>query len=108
MPTMLEVRGLTHRYGTGPGAHVAVEDLGFTVAQDELACIVGPSGCGKSTLLRCIAGLIRPSVGLINPAMHRSSVDLPHPDGPTMHASSSLATVKDRSSTATCAPGPVP
>jgi NitT/TauT family transport system ATP-binding protein len=66
MPTMLEVRGLTHRYGTGPGAHVAVEGLSFTVAQDELACIVGPSGCGKSTLLRCIAGLIRPSDGEIS------------------------------------------
>jgi NitT/TauT family transport system ATP-binding protein len=66
MPTMLEVRGLTHRYGTGPGAHVAVEELSFTVAQDELACIVGPSGCGKSTLLRCIAGLIRPSDGEIS------------------------------------------
>jgi NitT/TauT family transport system ATP-binding protein len=66
MPTMLEVRGLTHRYGTGPGAHVAVEELSFTVAQDELACIVGPSGCGKSTLLRCVAGLIRPSDGEIS------------------------------------------
>jgi NitT/TauT family transport system ATP-binding protein len=66
MPTMLEVRGLTHRYGTGPGAHVAVEELSFTVAQDELACIVGPSGCGKSTLLRCIAGLIPPTGGEIS------------------------------------------
>jgi NitT/TauT family transport system ATP-binding protein len=63
MPTMLEVRGLAHRYGEGSGAHVAVEDLTFTVAKDELACIVGPSGCGKSTLLRCIAGLIGPSAG---------------------------------------------
>jgi NitT/TauT family transport system ATP-binding protein len=66
MPTMLEVRELAHRYGTGPGAHVAVEDLTFTVHQDELACIVGPSGCGKSTLLRCIAGLIRPTEGEIS------------------------------------------
>ncbi|GAB3461513.1 ABC transporter ATP-binding protein [Actinophytocola sediminis] len=63
MSTMLEVRGLAHRYGAGAGAHVAVEDLTFTVAKDELACIVGPSGCGKSTLLRCIAGLITPSAG---------------------------------------------
>jgi NitT/TauT family transport system ATP-binding protein len=66
MPTMLEVRGLAHRYGTGPDAHVAVEDLSFTVAKDELACIVGPSGCGKSTLLRCIAGLIEPTAGEVS------------------------------------------
>ncbi len=65
MPTMLEVRDLVHQYGTGPGAHTAVSELTFTVAEDELACIVGPSGCGKSTLLRCIAGLIRPSAGTV-------------------------------------------
>jgi NitT/TauT family transport system ATP-binding protein len=65
MPTMLEVRDLAHRYGSGPGAHVAVEELSFTVAKDELACIVGPSGCGKSTLLRCIAGLVKPTAGTV-------------------------------------------
>ncbi|HEV7650804.1 MAG TPA: ABC transporter ATP-binding protein [Actinophytocola sp.] len=65
MPTMLEVRDLAHVYGTGPKAHTAVSELTFTVAEDELACIVGPSGCGKSTLLRCIAGLIRPTAGTV-------------------------------------------
>jgi NitT/TauT family transport system ATP-binding protein len=65
MPTMLEVRDLAHRYGSGPGAHVAVSELSFTVAEDELSCIVGPSGCGKSTLLRCIAGLVKPTAGTV-------------------------------------------
>jgi len=65
MPTMLEVQDLAHVYGTGPKAHTAVSELSFTVAEDELACIVGPSGCGKSTLLRCIAGLIKPSAGTV-------------------------------------------
>src|SRR5437660_4881700 len=65
MPTMLEVNDLVHRYGTGSGAHLAVDDLTFTVESGQLACIVGPSGCGKSTLLRCIAGLITPSAGEI-------------------------------------------
>jgi NitT/TauT family transport system ATP-binding protein len=72
MPTMLEVRDLAHRYGGGAGAHVAVENLTFTVAKDELACIVGPSGCGKSTLLRCIAGLIKPTDGTV--ALHGDAV----------------------------------
>jgi NitT/TauT family transport system ATP-binding protein len=66
MPTMLAVRELVHRYGTGESAHVAVSELSFTVASGELACIVGPSGCGKSTLLRCIAGLITPTSGEIS------------------------------------------
>ena len=65
MPTMLEVDDLVHHYGTGSGAHLAVNDLSFTVESGQLACIVGPSGCGKSTLLRCIAGLIAPTSGAV-------------------------------------------
>ncbi|OLF09546.1 ABC transporter [Actinophytocola xinjiangensis] len=66
---MLEVRGLAHRYGS----YAAVENLSFTVAEDELACIVGPSGCGKSTLLRCVAGLIKPTAGGVT--LHGDPVD---------------------------------
>ncbi|MEU3274665.1 ABC transporter ATP-binding protein [Saccharomonospora sp. NPDC006951] len=73
MSTMLEVNGLNHRYGGGEGAHVAVNDLSFTVETGQLACIVGPSGCGKSTLLRCISGLITPTGGEVK--LHGDKVD---------------------------------
>ncbi|WP_134661889.1 MULTISPECIES: ABC transporter ATP-binding protein [unclassified Amycolatopsis] len=66
MSTMLEVSGLSHRYGSGESAHVAVNELSFTVETGQLACIVGPSGCGKSTLLRAIAGLIPPTAGTVS------------------------------------------
>ncbi|MEV4598707.1 ABC transporter ATP-binding protein [Amycolatopsis sp. NPDC049253] len=66
MSTMLEVSDLSHRYGTGDSAHVAVNDLSFTVEAGQLACIVGPSGCGKSTLLRAIAGLVPPTSGTVS------------------------------------------
>jgi NitT/TauT family transport system ATP-binding protein len=66
MPTMLEVTGLNHSYGTGAKTHVAVDNLSFTVETGQLACIVGPSGCGKSTLLRCIAGLVPPTGGTVS------------------------------------------
>jgi len=62
---MLDVRDLRHHYGSGPGAHIAVNDLSFTVSDGELACIVGPSGCGKSTLLRIASGLDNPSSGQV-------------------------------------------
>ncbi|MEU4666489.1 ABC transporter ATP-binding protein [Amycolatopsis sp. NPDC023774] len=66
MSTMLEVSDLSHRYGTGDKAHVAVNALSFTVEAGQLACIVGPSGCGKSTLLRAIAGLVPPTSGTVS------------------------------------------
>jgi NitT/TauT family transport system ATP-binding protein len=73
MTAMLEVADLRHTYGSGPAAHTAVQNLNFTVATGELACIVGPSGCGKSTLLRCIAGLIKPSAGTVS--LHGDLID---------------------------------
>lgn len=66
MSTMLEVSGVSHRYGSGPKAHTAVDNLSFTVEAGQLASIVGPSGCGKSTLLRCIAGLTPPTDGTVS------------------------------------------
>ena len=62
---MLEVKDLTRVYGRGDTAHVAVEGVGFQVAEGELVSIVGPSGCGKSTVLRCIAGLLAPTSGQV-------------------------------------------
>ena len=73
MSTMLEVSGLSHRYGTGAKAHTAVNDLSFTVEAGQLASIVGPSGCGKSTLLRCVAGLTPPTGGTVS--LHGDRVD---------------------------------
>nr|WP_252733425.1 ABC transporter ATP-binding protein [Paracoccus marinaquae] len=34
-----------------------VDDVSFTVAAGEVACLLGPSGCGKSTTLRIVAGV---------------------------------------------------
>lgn len=58
---MLEVDGLTKRYGD----LVAVDDLSFRIEQGEFATVLGPSGCGKSTTLHCIAGLREPTEGTV-------------------------------------------
>ncbi|MCO4880113.1 ABC transporter ATP-binding protein [Paraburkholderia caribensis] len=51
--SLLEVRGLTRRFG----ARTVFEHVSFALARGEIVSLVGPSGCGKSTLLRAIAGL---------------------------------------------------
>jgi NitT/TauT family transport system ATP-binding protein len=58
---MLELHGVTKRFG----ALTAIEDLTFAVSPGEFVAIVGPSGSGKSTILSLIAGLDRPSAGLV-------------------------------------------
>jgi NitT/TauT family transport system ATP-binding protein len=60
-PDVVVFKNVTKKFGHGPDAKVAIQDLCFVVedAPDvgELVTIVGPSGCGKSTLLRILAGL---------------------------------------------------
>lgn len=42
-----------------------LKNISFDINQGEFFSIVGPSGAGKSTLLRVVAGLIRPTSGLV-------------------------------------------
>jgi branched-chain amino acid transport system ATP-binding protein len=54
MPRILEVQGLSARYG-----HVeALRLVDFHVEDGELVAVLGPNGAGKSTLMRAILGLI--------------------------------------------------
>ena len=52
---MIELRGLTKRYG----ATVAVDDLSFDVGVGSVTGFLGPNGAGKSTTLRLMLGLDR-------------------------------------------------
>ncbi len=56
---MIEVRGLTKRYGDV----VAVDDLSFDVEPGKVTGFLGPNGAGKSTTMRMMLGLDRPSAG---------------------------------------------
>ncbi|MGF7236819.1 MAG: ABC transporter ATP-binding protein [Frankia sp.] len=59
---MIEVRGLTKRYGD----KVAVRDLTFTVRPGVVTGFLGPNGAGKSTTMRMIAGLDAPTAGTVS------------------------------------------
>ena len=58
---MLDVRGLSKRYGPV----VALDGVDLTVAPGETVAVLGPSGCGKTTLLRVLAGLEHPDSGTV-------------------------------------------
>ncbi|MCC5989311.1 MAG: ABC transporter ATP-binding protein [Pararhodobacter sp.] len=59
--TVLEVRGLTKRFG----GLVAVRDMSFDVAEHEMLGIIGPNGSGKSTVINMISGALAPTAGSI-------------------------------------------
>lgn len=59
------VKNITKIFPSRQGDVAALEDLNFSVGDEEFVCIVGPSGCGKSTILRLIASLVQPDSGEI-------------------------------------------
>ncbi len=59
---MIEVRNLTFRYN----AQFILNDVSFSLNENETTVVIGRSGVGKSTLLRCILGLVRPESGSIH------------------------------------------
>ena len=44
---------------------LALAEISLDIEDGEFVCIVGPSGCGKSTVLNLIAGLDKPSAGVL-------------------------------------------
>ncbi len=58
---MIEVEGLTKRYGE----KVAVNGLTFTVRPGVVTGFLGPNGSGKSTTMRMVLGLDRPFAGAV-------------------------------------------
>ncbi|QLC34018.1 ABC transporter ATP-binding protein [Halarchaeum sp. CBA1220] len=60
---VIETRGLTKTYESGPETVEALVDVDFAVEEGEFVSIVGPSGSGKTTLLNMLGLLDQPTSG---------------------------------------------
>jgi branched-chain amino acid transport system ATP-binding protein len=74
MADALVIRGLSKRFG---GLR-AVQDVSFTVKENETVALIGPNGAGKTTSFNLITGFHRPDAGSVS-AYGREIVSLkPH------------------------------
>jgi branched-chain amino acid transport system ATP-binding protein len=74
MSTILEVKGVTKRYG----GLVAVNKVSFSVQEGEILSVIGPNGAGKSTLFKLIASFVQTSAGEVCLRGERISDLAPH------------------------------
>ena len=58
---MIEVTGLSKRYGT----HLAVENVSFNIQKGEVIGFLGPNGAGKSTIMNILTGYLSMTQGKV-------------------------------------------
>jgi len=58
---VLTARAVTKRFG----GLVAVNEVNFTVGENEIVGLIGPNGAGKTTFFNCLTGMVIPTSGLI-------------------------------------------
>ena len=74
MSELLQVKSLTKRFG----GLTAVNDVTFSVQENEILSVIGPNGAGKSTLFKLIASFLRTSGGEVRFRGERISNLAPH------------------------------
>src|SRR5437763_4097632 len=62
MTDALVIKGLSKRFG---GLR-AVQDVSFTVKENETVALIGPNGAGKTTSFNLITGFHRPDSGSVS------------------------------------------
>jgi branched-chain amino acid transport system ATP-binding protein len=74
MADALVIRGLSKRFG---GLR-AVQDVSFTVKENETVALIGPNGAGKTTSFHLITGFHRPDAGSVLAYGHDITGMKPH------------------------------
>jgi putative ABC transport system ATP-binding protein len=62
---VLEANGVSRRYGEGAAAVDALVEVSTGFERGRFTAIMGPSGSGKSTLMHILAGLDKPTGGVV-------------------------------------------
>ena len=60
-PTLLEIRGLTQRFG----GLTAVDGVDLDIKKGQIYSIIGPNGAGKTTVFNLVTGIYKPTAGEI-------------------------------------------
>jgi len=63
---IVSLKNVSKSYKINEHSSVGVKDISFEAKHGELVLFLGPSGSGKTTLLTLIAGLLKPSEGIIS------------------------------------------
>lgn len=66
------VRGLVKEFASESGPKRVLDGISFRVGAGERMAILGRNGAGKSTLIKLLAGLQRPTAGVIERGLHMS------------------------------------
>jgi len=61
----IRLEGIEQRFGPQGAGVQALTRIDLNIGQGEFLVLLGPSGCGKTTLLRIIAGLLKPTRGIV-------------------------------------------
>src|SRR5450631_628104 len=65
MEKFVSVEQANMSFKTKHGSFIALKDVNVSIREGEFVTLIGHSGCGKSTLLNLVAGLLKPSTGVL-------------------------------------------
>jgi len=74
----LTLEGITVEFMTKAGPFCALDSIDLSIDKGQFVALIGHSGCGKSTLLNAVAGLVKPTRGVI--FLNDEVIDAPGPD----------------------------
>ena len=95
---MLTAHHLHKSYGIQP----LLQDISFSVSNNERIGLIGPNGCGKTTLIRLLAGIEQPDSGTVTSTRPHLRIGylaqgMDFAPGQTLHSALGIATFSQTS-----------